>query len=233
MFKHIGSNWSLHLLNMAVMLVVTPYYIHALGEDVNGVWVSVLSATGFLTLLALGVPMAAVRHFAAEVAREDLAATNRAISSALGICVLLGGIALAVGALLFFGFEQALLSSERWSHLTDADVRDAKIGFVVVVVQIALAFSMQLPRALFDAHHDFVAKNLVMASTVVLKLVLVLALLAWRPEITMLAVTLLACTLSEFAIMVALVHRRYPGVRFGIRALYTKPMCSAKATSIR
>ena len=71
--------------------------VETLGRDVNGVWVTIVSLTGFIGLLILGVPMAAVRFIADGVARHDVPATNRAIATCLGICLALGSGALLVG----------------------------------------------------------------------------------------------------------------------------------------
>src|SRR5690348_16221052 len=105
MLKNVGSNWALALIQIAVMIQLTPVQITALGPDVNGAWLTVASLTGVLGLLILGVPMASVRFIARSAASKDLVKVNQAVASCLGICILLGVGATAIGAGLSVFFE--------------------------------------------------------------------------------------------------------------------------------
>ena len=60
MLKNIGSNWIVTLVTVAVTYFLMPFVLHTLGQDGYGTWNLINSITGYLALLALGVPMASV-----------------------------------------------------------------------------------------------------------------------------------------------------------------------------
>jgi O-antigen/teichoic acid export membrane protein len=215
LFKNIGSNWILNGLQILVLMYLTPYVVGTLGRDVNGVWVLIVSLTGFLSLLILGVPMASVRYVAEQVAREDEAGVNRALSTCLGICIALGAGALVVGLGLYGFFEVVYLRGEL-AALPAATLSDARIAFLVVVLQVAFGFALRLPYGIFDAHHDFVVRNAIMAGELVLRLTLTVGLLAWSASLWVLAAVQVACMVFEFALCRAVIARRYPRLSFSL-----------------
>lgn len=215
-FKSIGSTWLLNALQLLVLMKLTPYVIERLGTDTNGVWVTIVSMTGILSLLLLGVPMASVRFITEGVARKDLEHTNRTIATCLGIALFLGACALLVGLGLYAAFELRYLSGALGSGLGATELADARLAFLIVVAQVALGFALRLPYAIFDAHDDFVVRNWIMAGEIVLRLATTLALLAWRAELVMLALVQLASMVFEFGVMWFVIRRRYAGVRYSL-----------------
>ena len=97
MIRSIGSNWALNALQVVVLMFLTPFTLGVLGAGQNGVWVTVVSLTGVLRLLVLGVPMASVKSIAEARGRKDSAGVNRAISTCLAITLGMGVVALALG----------------------------------------------------------------------------------------------------------------------------------------
>jgi O-antigen/teichoic acid export membrane protein len=217
-FKSIGSTWLLNLLQLVVLLKLTPFVVDILGERQNGLWVTIVSTTGILSLLILGVPMASVRFIAERVAQKDLAGTNRAIATCLGIAMLLGAGAALVGTALYFVFDAQYLEGALGAGVAPEVHSGARAAFVILVAQVTLGFALRLPYAIFDAHEDFVVRNWIMAGEVVLRLCTTLALLSWRAELPMLALVQLGSMLFEFAVLSIVIRRRYPGVRYSLAA---------------
>ena len=77
MLKNIGSNWALNVVQILVFMVLTPFVVSTLGSDLYGGWVTLISLTGILQLLILGIPMASVRYVAEHVAKDDTDAANQ------------------------------------------------------------------------------------------------------------------------------------------------------------
>ena len=117
MFKNVGSNWVVSLVSMVAIYFITPFTIHKLGDDGYGTWNLINAITGYLALLALGVPMASVRYFAQHVASGDEKKLNETIGSCTALYLGLGAIALVVGL-------AALHQVPSWSAVVG-------IGFVV------------------------------------------------------------------------------------------------------
>ena len=100
MLKNVGSNWALSALQILVFLVLTPFVLSSLGTGRFGIWETVVSLAGPLQLLILGVPMASVRYISEHVAKGDLPAANRAVSTCAGIALAMGLVALVLGVSL-------------------------------------------------------------------------------------------------------------------------------------
>jgi O-antigen/teichoic acid export membrane protein len=216
--KNIGSNWLLNLLQIAVVLVLAPYVLHRLGADQNGVWVTIVSFTGILSLLILGIPMASVRFVAEQVAKKDVARTNAAVSTCLAISTGLGVIALFVGLVLWLLFRAKYLQGEQAAALPPRVAGDASLAFALVSVQVAFAFAMRLPYGIFDAYHDFVTRNKIMGAELLLRAATTIGFLAWRPSLTSLAAVQIVSMVFEFAVALIVLKRRHPEVRIGFGA---------------
>jgi len=216
LFKNVGANWALNALQILVLLKLAPFVVETLGRDQNGVWVTIVSMTGVLGLLILGVPLASVRFVAEHVARKDLPRANAAISTCLGICFGLAIAALLAGAALYLFFETTYLRGPQGEALGPAAAGQARIAFAIVAVQVAAAFVLRLPYGIFDAHHDFVVRNLVMGGELLLRLALTIGLLSWKASLPLLAAVQVACMLFEFVLCWIVIRRRYPGIRFGL-----------------
>ncbi|MFT5050830.1 MAG: O-antigen/teichoic acid export membrane protein [Chlamydiales bacterium] len=218
MLKNIGSNWALNVLQILVFMVLSPFVVRTLGQDVNGVWQSIVALAGPLQLLILGVPMASVRFITENLSKGDREGTNAAVSTCLAICLIMGVVALVTGTGLYFLFEHKYLSSESWAGLTAQTTADARIAFVVFVLTVTMGFAARLPYGIFEAHHDFVRRNLVVGGGFLLKLALTLILLSHDASLVLLAIVQITCMLTEFAVALWVVRRNYPEISFGLRA---------------
>ncbi|HEY3280085.1 MAG TPA: oligosaccharide flippase family protein [Gemmatimonadales bacterium] len=206
MIKNIGSNWLVTVVTVAAMYFLTPFTLHKLGDAGYGTWNLVNAITGYLGLLVLGVPMASVRYFAQHAAKGDVEKLNEAIGSCTALYLLLGGIALVVGAGLYAFFTLA--------YDIPASLRaDSRVAFGLMVLYVAVGFVALLPNGVLAAHDDFVPRNVVRLWGVLLRLALTLGLLALRASLTVLALVQLVCLVFDFALCWMLVRRRYPATR--------------------
>ena len=215
MLKNIGSNWALSAVQILVFMVLSPFVVNALQAQTYGVWTTIVSLTGFLQLLILGVPMASVRFIAEHVAKGDTKRANEAVSTCLAICLFMGFAALAIGAILYTVFDAKYLASGDW-ELTPETIADARIAFAVVVLTVTLGFAARLPYGIFDAHHDFLVRNLVMGGGFFLKLGLTVLLLSMKASLAYLATVQVTVMAAEFFTATMLVRRRHHGIRLSL-----------------
>lgn len=206
MIKSISSNWLLTLLQVAVTFTLLPFTIRTLGEVQYGTWILIASVTSYLSMLALGVPMATVRFVANYAGAGDEEALNRTVGSCAGLYLLIGLASAVVGGGLFLAFDRIydvrpeLLSQARWA-------------FLIVVINISASFIGQLPYGIMSAHHEFVMRNQVQMGSIILKLGLTVALLSWRAAFIWLAVIQVILFALEFSVATWLVRRRWPHIR--------------------
>ena len=216
MIKSIGSNWLLNLLQIVVMMQLTPFVLATVGPDQNGVWVTIVSATGILRLLVLGVPMASVKSIAESVGRKDSAGVNRAVSTCLGITLAMAFVAAGIGCAQSFVFEADYLAGSLGSALDPRQIAAAKTAFMLSALQVAAAFATRLPYGILDAHDDFLTRNAVMGGELLLRLALTLLWLPRDPTLETLAWIQIVSMSVEFAVAWTALALRHRGVRFGL-----------------
>jgi len=204
--KNVGSSWIATVVTVVAVYFLTPFTIHKLGDEGYGTWNLINAITGYLGLLVLGVPMASVRYFAQHVAKGDTRKLNEAIGSCTALYLLLGGIALVVGAGLYFFFTRAYT-------IPAALQGDAHSAFAVMVLFVSIGFVALLPNGVLSAHDDFVQRNIIRVWGVLLRLGLTLVLLALHASLTVLALVQVACLVFDFGLCWLLVRRRYPATR--------------------
>jgi len=208
LLRNVGSNWVLTLVTISATYALTPFVIHVLGPEGYGTWTLITSMTGYIGLLALGVPMASVRYVAQYVAEGDRQKTNQAIGSCAGLYLMIGVAAASIGtaSMALFSVYEIPSSLQETAHL----------AFGLMVLQVSAGFIGLLPEGIMFAHHDFVVRNLVRISGVLLRLSLTLSLLKLDAPLVILALIQIACLGFDFGVSWLLVLRRYPGVRLSL-----------------
>ena len=121
MLKSIRSNWLLTILQVGITFLLLPFTIKALGVSRYGTWLLITAMTSYLSMLALGIPMATVRFVANLAGAADEARLNRAVGSCAGLYLLIGLASAVIGTGLFVAFERVYtippetLSQARWA----------------------------------------------------------------------------------------------------------------------
>jgi O-antigen/teichoic acid export membrane protein len=210
MLRNIGSTWVLTAVTIAATYFLTPFVIHSLGQDGYGTWTLITAMTGYISLLALGVPMASVRFLAQHVTSRDTDRTNAVIGSCVGLYLTIGAAALVLG----LGVAAAL---PVMYDIPPTLQTQARIACAVMVVQVAAGFIGLLPEGIMFAHHDFVVRNVVRIASVLLRLTLTVGLLALHASLIVLAVVQVMTLAFDFSATLLLIRRRYPGVRVRLR----------------
>ncbi|QDV06948.1 Polysaccharide biosynthesis protein [Planctomycetes bacterium Poly30] len=214
MLRSISSNWSLNALQIVVFMVLTPFTANAVGNDTYGIWEIIVAASGPLQLLSLGLPMATVRALSSAIAREDGPAATKALGTSLSLTLVLGVVAALLGIVAYGAFTGPLMADPRWDVVTETERHKATIALIVMLANVALGFALKLPYAIFDAHHDFVARNLIMGGGLLAKLGATVALLSWRADLVTLAWVQIGIAALEFLVAMLSSRKRHPLVHF-------------------
>ncbi len=221
MFKNIGSNWVLNILTAVVTFYVTPFQTLGLGGTVNGVWQTIVAATGYLALLLTGVPMASVRELSERLttweqakrsgdeaqAAQRLNAVNATITNCLGLYLRLGAAAVIVGGAIFAWWEWQYVASGK---VPAGVVQGARIAFAISVAQLAGGFVSQVPIAILAAHREFVLRNLVAVGSLVLRVILVYSVFKLAPSLVTLASIQVALLVCDFTASSWIIRKKFP-----------------------
>ena len=210
MFKNIGSNWILMFATMANAYVLLPFSLHTIGIEQYGVWLLITSFTGYLALLALGVPMASVRFITHDASARDYKAMNRTIATCAGIYILIGLATLLIGVALITVFDSVY-------SIPASMCSAARMAYVIVVATTSISFLGQLPHGVLASHHNFVLRNAVQTIMILVRLLFTAVLLYWLKSFLAMAIAQFFPVIIEALIMWAVVKRHYPEVEFDLR----------------
>ena len=209
MLRNIGSNWVLIVLTVALSYVTTPFIVETLGKDGYGTWTLVNAITGYISLVALGVPAALVRYLAQHVRLKDWAKANETIGTCAGLYLMLCAAAFVVGS----GLGVAFMAYD----IPVSYRADAYVAFGLMVIYVSISFVGLLPEGIMFSHHDFVPRNLVRVGTVLLRFALTIGVLRWHPSLSFLAAIQLIGLSFDFLASWTIIRFRYPEIRLDLR----------------
>ncbi len=91
--RSILSNWSGLAVTLIVSFFLSPFLVHRLGDSAYGLWLLMMSLSGYLGLLDLGVRNAVTRYVAEFHTSSDHARAGGVVTSALYIFIAAGFLA--------------------------------------------------------------------------------------------------------------------------------------------
>src|SRR5271156_4258825 len=211
--RSVLSNWMTYVLSGTVSFFLSPFIVRHLGNSAYGVWVLLVSLTGYLGFLDLGIRGAVTRYVARFHAEGNHEQASRTVSSASGM-FLLGGF-----AALIFSAAFALFAVPHFDIPPDY-MRSAQ--FVVLIAGANVAISLVsgvfggilvgLQR--FDIHNSIAVVGISLRTTAI-----ILALRSGRGLIT-LALIQFGVTLGELIMGYIFSRNLYPQLRFAIGHIY-------------
>lgn len=128
--RNVFSNWGSYAFSLVITFFLSPYVVHKLGDSGYGVWVLIVSLTGYLGLLDLGVRGAVTRYvakFHTQNKHQDASAT---VSSAAAIFALVGLIAISISLM-------AASMTSRFFHIPPDYQRQAQIVLALAGLTVA------------------------------------------------------------------------------------------------
>jgi len=127
------ANWGNYILSVAVSFFMMPFIIYHLGDVRYGIWVLVISLTGYLGLLDLGIGGSVIKYVAQFESQKDQKRMNSMSSSVfylysgIAIVIILISICIATYALQYF-------------RIPDEYLAVAKYVAIITGMNIALSF---------------------------------------------------------------------------------------------
>jgi O-antigen/teichoic acid export membrane protein len=91
--RNVITNWAGSFSSLLIAFFLSPFVVHHLGATAYGAWVLIMSVTGYLGLLDLGVRGTVTRYIARFHTQDKHEEASRLVSTALVIFTLLGALA--------------------------------------------------------------------------------------------------------------------------------------------
>lgn len=98
--RNVYSNWIGLAVNMAAAFIMSPFLVHRLGDAMYGIWVLLLSVTGYMGLLDAGLKVSVVKYVSRYAAIKDTDNLSRVISTAMALYGLVSVLVMAVAVLM-------------------------------------------------------------------------------------------------------------------------------------
>jgi O-antigen/teichoic acid export membrane protein len=107
----IASNYVALVVQVVVLLALTPFIVGERGRETLGAWAIVLAVSGYIRLLDLGFGQATSRYMATHadrLERQVLLASSMAVLSVVGLVGIVGGVCVAAASDSLFGPQEGL-----------------------------------------------------------------------------------------------------------------------------
>jgi O-antigen/teichoic acid export membrane protein len=184
-------------------LVVTPITLHALEDQVFGIWTFIGALTIYLALLDFGLGPSVVRFTAEARGRRAPEETNRLASVALVLYAAIGVLTLAAGAALAW-LVPLLIDTP------DDLVFETRLAAFLVTLSLTARFPLGLVYNLLGGHQRFDVQNLGNFVATVLYAVLVAIFIPRGGGIVLLGALTLGVTLVRFGLPLLWLRREFP-----------------------
>ena len=195
--RNVLSNWITYLLSAVVSLFLSPFVVRHLGNSAYGIWVLLVSLTGYLGFLDLGIRGAVTRYIAKFHSEESHEKSSSTVSSACGLFVAAGF--LAIGASVIF----AVFALPHF-NVPPAYSSTARLVIIIAGTNVAVSLSSGVFGGVLVGLQRFDVHNgIAIAGTALRTTSIVLALSSGRGLLA-LALIQLSCSILELLLGFAL-----------------------------
>ncbi|HTP67885.1 MAG TPA: flippase [Dongiaceae bacterium] len=220
--RNVVSNWGAYALAMMVNFFLSPYVVRHLGNTGYGVWTLILSLTGYLGLLDLGVRGAVTRYVAKFHTQLNHKQSSNVASSALVIFATAGILAILVSILM------AVFVVPR-VHIPEQFQSAARIVVIVTGLSVAASLVNGVFGGILVGLQRFDLSNLIEMTNNLLRAGTIVVALRLGYGIVTLAFIQLGFTLVRLAANLTLSNKLYPELqlrltevdRAGIRLIFS------------
>ena len=200
-------------LFVIVSLLYTPLLIGILGENEYGLYQSISSTIGMLSILNLGFSSAYIRFCSVYRAKNDTEAIHRLNGLFMTVFLIIGFIAFVCGVVLTLNLK-ALFDE----GFTVAEYSTARVLMILLTVNLATSFPMSVFSVIIVAHEKFVFLKLVdVVATIAGPLITLLFLNMGYRTITMCVVSI------SVSFVTSSIYMFYTFAVMGERFLFRKP----------
>ncbi len=172
-------------LNIIISLLYTPLMLRLLGQEEHGLYSTVSSMIGFLSLLSLGIGSSYIRFYSRYKAANDddkIASLNGLFLTMFSI---IGVVALICGAIMS--------ANPRWifaDGISEADVNLARILSIIVTFDLAVSFPASIFNSIIRSKENYIwVKSVNMMQSVLSPLLTIPMLLMGFGSIGMVLIT--------------------------------------------
>ncbi|NLW85649.1 MAG: oligosaccharide flippase family protein [Planctomycetes bacterium] len=161
--RNIAANWSGHAINLALVMVGSWYAFRALGDERFGVWSLVLSVTGYLGMVDMGLRPALYRYYNWHLGRKQYDEVAKVLSTSLAFFIMMTIVLFFAGSILAVFFHRIFpkISLELLSEV--------RLTVVLAACTLGITSIGAVFNSLLDSHERYDLRNIVEITTSVTK----------------------------------------------------------------
>lgn len=202
------SNWLTYFIGGTVGFFLSPFIVRHLGNSAYGVWVLLVSLTGYLGFLDLGIRGAVTRYIAKFHAEADHEQARRTIGSACGMFLIAGAVAVAVALVCAFLLVPHFQIPAEY-------LRASQIVVVITGITVSVSLVSGIFGGVIAGLQRFDVMNAIALTGVLLRSAVIFVALSRGGGLVTLASIQLGTTAVELTLGLILSRRLYPEARAG------------------
>lgn len=207
--RNIFSGWGALAVRTAIILIVNPIYIHALGDDRYGIWILAVTVMNYTVLLDFGLRQALIRFVSKFMAEENYDRLNSIVQSAFMVYSLAAVVVILFSATMAF-------TGMGFFNIPAEIVFEARLLILIVGIDTAINFLFMVWGGAAGAYHRYDLLNgALIAESIVKAVVLVTMLKQGATLIQFAAVFPIFSFLRNLASTIIL-RRLVPQLKFGM-----------------
>lgn len=165
--RNITSTWFALAANIAVGFFLSPFILHRLGDDAFGLWVLVVSITGYYGFLDLGIRSSIIRYVARFAAGNEHDQLSRIVSTSFFTYTCVALLLLGVTIVAAFRIEALF-------RVSPDSLSTARALLLVVGIAVALRFPLEVFGGVLEGLQRFSLLNLTQVAGALLRGLLIL-----------------------------------------------------------
>lgn len=212
LFSSIGASYLRFAVMSACSLAAVPIYLHFLGKEQYGLWLTLLSVLMPLSLMSVGFPTVSQNMLAEARARNDWQTANRVLSTSfIFLCVAAVSACMLMAVGLHLGVVQALLKTR------SGPAASVVPALVIALAGFALGQPLQVFRLAFRAFERVDIEQYGLAALSIANLLLTALALWVGGGITGVAAVYALLQVAAGVVFFAALTRRFARLRFTAR----------------
>ena len=206
------SNWMSTLVTSFIGFFLMPFLVHRLGDALYGIWVLIIALTGYGVLLDFGVRSSIIKYTSQYNATSDRTRLNSIFNTSL-IFYSATGLVLILVASFFVPFLP------RFFNIPSQFVHDARVAFMVVMVNLALKFPCGVFEGFLCGIQRYDVTNGVTIFTAALKAIAILIFLKSGYGLITLSLIMMTTDIAADCLMLLFCLRHFPYLTLSLQVI--------------
>jgi len=221
----IFSNWANLVLAVVMAFFVSPILVNQLGDEAYGIWVIIVSITGYFTVLDFGVNTAIVRYISKYQALNDRKGAVDVYSSSFALFSIIASVVVLATAIFAVFFKDLFeIESFSWKYLY--------IVFFIVGTDLAVNLVFSVLMGTMRGLQRFFEINLISMTVSLIKNLMLVYMLYQGHSLLTLAILQASASFARILLQYVYIKKKYSFLSFKASSVNKKTLKSLYDYSI-